>query len=405
MWPIVNQRGGALQGLKVLDLTRILAGPLCTQILSDNGADVVKVEPPTGDETRYLGPPFDSRGEAAYFCALNRGKRSMALDLNQPSAKNILLRLLESADVLIENFLPGTMERWGLGYEDILSKKYPRLIYCAVSGFGPDGPLGKLPGYDAVLQAICGLMSINGDPNAGPTRLGIPVVDHLTGYVALNGILMAAFARHHSGKGQRVEASLFDTGISLLLPHVSNWIHSGQTPGLLGSAHPNIAPYDKFNASDRQVFIGILNDAQFKRFCSHIQREDIPADPRFATNSQRISHRAELKEEIQSSLLKFTAASLCEELMRIGVPAGPVNTVPQAIEQAHTQHRQLLIERTAYKGVRSPAVLKGTPSQPGDAPPLYAQHSVEILTSLGFTTEEILQFKLTGAAPTELKSK
>lgn len=394
-----------MQGLKVLDLTRVLAGPLCTQILSDNGADVVKVEPPSGDETRYLGPPFDSRGEAAYFCALNRGKRSIALDLNQQSAKDILHRLLESADVLIENFLPGTMERWGLGYEEILSEKYPRLIYCSVSGFGPDGPLGKLPGYDAVLQAICGLMSVNGDTQSGPTRLGIPVVDHLTGYVALNGILMAAYARHQSGKGQRVEASLFDVGISMLLPHASNWFHSGQTPGLLGSAHPNIAPYDKFNASDRQVFIGILNEAQFKRFCSFIQRDDILADPRFATNSQRSSHRAELKEEIQSSLLKFSAVSLCEELMRIGVPAAPINTVPQAIEQAHTQHRHLLIERTAYKGLRSPAILKGTTSQPGDAPPLYAQHSDEILTSLGYTKEEILQFKLSGAAPIEVKNK
>lgn len=405
MWPATSDRGGALHGVKVVDLTRVLAGPLCTQILSDHGADVVKVEPPVGDETRQLGPPFDSRGEAAYFCALNRGKRGIALDLSQPGGREVLERLLADADVLVENFLPGTMERWGLGFEAVLSRKYPRLVYCAISGFGADGPLGKLPGYDAVLQAMCGLMSINGESPSGPTRMGVPMVDHLTGYVALTGVLMALNARHRTGTGQRVEASLFDVAISLLLPHASNWMASGATPGLLGSAHPNIAPYDKFMVADGLVFIGILNDPQFRRFCTHIGREEILADPRFVTNPQRVAHRAELKAAIQAALIRLPAAALCEDLMRIGVPAGPVNTVPQAIEQAHTRHRQLVIERGAYKGIRSPALLHGTPATPGDAPPFYAQHSADILGGLGFTEEEINTLRSTGAAPSDRPSK
>ncbi|WP_298933219.1 CaiB/BaiF CoA-transferase family protein [uncultured Ramlibacter sp.] len=399
MWPATPDRGGALHGVKVVDLTRVLAGPLCTQILSDHGADVIKVEPPAGDDTRRLGPPFDSRGEAAYFGALNRGKRGLSLDLGQPLGREVLARLLEDADVLVENFLPGTMERWGLGYEEVLSRQYPRLVYCAVTGFGADGPLGQLPGYDAVLQAMCGLMSVNGEASQGPTRMGVPVVDHLTGYVALSGILMALNGRHRTGRGQRVEATLFDTAISLLLPHAANWMASGTAPALLGSAHPNIAPYDKFTAADGQVFIGIVNDAQFRRFCSHIAREDIAADARFATNAQRVAHRAELRAWIEPVLHKLPAAALCEDLMRLGVPAGQVNTVPQALGQAHAQHRQLVVERGAYKGIRSPALLHGTPATPGDGPPLFAQHSADILRGLGFTEEEIKTLKSTGAAP------
>jgi crotonobetainyl-CoA:carnitine CoA-transferase CaiB-like acyl-CoA transferase len=405
MWPATTDRGGALRGVKVVDLTRVLAGPLCTQILSDHGADVIKVEPPTGDETRQLGPPFDQRGEAAYFGALNRGKRGLALDLSRPAGREVLERLLADADVLIENFLPGTMERWGLAYEAVLSRKYPRLVYCAVSGFGATGPLGKMPGYDAVLQAMCGLMSVNGEPSSGPTRVGVPVVDHLTGYVALTGILMALNARHHTGTGQRVEAALFDTAISLLLPHAANWMVSGNTPGLLGSAHPNIAPYDKFMAADGLVFIGILNDAQFQRFCAHIGREDLAADARFASPPQRVANRKALQTEIQRALVALPAIALCDDLMRQGVPAGPVNTVAQAIEQPHARHRQLVLERGAYKGIRSPALLHGTPAAPGNAPPRYAQHSADILGGLGFTAEEINTLRSTGAAPSDLPSK
>ncbi len=390
---------GALQGLKVVDLTRVLAGPLCTQILSDHGADVVKVEPPTGDETRRLGPPFDSAGSAAYFSALNRGKRSIGLDLSKPEAQEVLHRLLEDADVLVENFLPGTMERWGLGYEQALAARYPRLIYCSITGFGRDGPLGGLPGYDAVLQALCGLMSVNGDPASGATRIGIPVVDHLTGYVALSGILMALHARSRDGVGQRIEAALFDTALSLLLPHASNWFSSGETPSLLGSAHPNIAPYEKFKARDGEIFLGIVNDVQFRRFCGLVGLDALAADERFGSNADRLTHRAILKHTIESTTADLDSAALCESLMRAGVPAGVVSSVPQAMAHPHAAHREMLVRRGDYTGVRSPMRLSGTPGTPGNAPPALAQDTSAILGGLGFTREEMAHLSRSGAAP------
>ncbi len=268
---------GALSGLKVVDLSRVLAGPLCTQMLADHGAQVIKVEPPSGDETRHLGPPFDENGVAAYFGAVNRGKRAITLDLTQPDARATLEALLEEADILVENFLPGTLERWNLGYET-LHQRHPSLIYCSISGFGADGPLGGLPGYDAVLQAMCGVMSINGTPESGATRVGIPIVDYVTGYNALAGILLALQARHSSGWGQRVEVALFDTALSMLVPHAANWLSSGRTPERLGSAHPNIAPYDKFQAGDGELFLGIVNDGQFRRFCTQLGRDELATD-------------------------------------------------------------------------------------------------------------------------------
>ncbi|KQO15168.1 carnitine dehydratase [Acidovorax sp. Leaf76] len=374
----------ALHGLRVVDLTRVLAGPLCTQMLADNGAQVVKIEPPGGDETRHLGPPYDDSGHSAYFAALNRGKKAISLDLSQPAAQEVLHRLLQDADVLVENFLPGTMEKWGLGYEAALAARYPRLIYCAISGFGRDGPLGGLPGYDAVLQAQCGLMSINGESATGATRMGIPIVDHLTGYVALTGILMAVCSRQQSGAGQRVEATLYDTALSLLLPHASNWFASRKAPGLLGSAHPNIAPYDKFRARDGHVFIGILNDGQFRRFSQHIGCPGLPDDARFHANADRIAHRQALKDIIESAIAAHDCEPLCEALMRVGVPAGVVNDVPQALAQAHCAHRQMVIRQGTFTALRGPARLYGTPAVPGAPPPVFSQHADEVLADLGF---------------------
>jgi crotonobetainyl-CoA:carnitine CoA-transferase CaiB-like acyl-CoA transferase len=390
---------GALQGLRVIDLTRVLAGPLCTQVLSDHGADVVKVEPPSGDETRRLGPPFDSSGNAAYFSALNRGKRSISLDLSKPDAQEVLHRLLSEADVLVENFLPGTMERWGLGFEQSLAARYPRLVYCSVTGFGRDGPLGGLPGYDAVLQALCGLMSVNGDPSSGATRIGIPVVDNLTGYVALSGILMAIQARTRTGGGQRVEATLFDTALSLLLPHASNWFASAKTPELLGSAHPNIAPYEKFQARDGEVFLGIVNDVQFRRLCGLIGLDGLVADERFASNAGRVTHRVALKVAIDAAMADHACVPLCELLMRAGVPAGVVSSLPQALAHPHVKHREMLVQRGDYTGLRSPMRLSGTPGKPGRAPPAFAQDTSDVLAGLGFTREEVLGLSRSGAAP------
>lgn len=390
---------GALQGTVIIDLTRVFAGPLCTQLLADNGADVIKVEPPAGDETRCLGPPFDSAGNAAYYSALNRGKRGISLNLSVPQGRDVLERLLEGADVLVENFIPGTMERWGLGYEDHLASKFPRLIYCSISGFGADGPLGSLPGYDAVLQAMCGVMSVNGDSRSGPTRVGIPLVDHLAGYVAVSGVLMALLARVKSGRGQRVEATLFDTALSLLTPQAANWLASGKPPELLGSAHPNIAPYDKFTVADGEIFIGIVNDGQFRRFCRLIRHPTLDNDPRFESNSSRLVNRKALKVEIENALEGRSAVSLCESLMKAGVPAGVVNPVPEALSQAHARHRDVIVERDGYRGVRSPTRLYGTPGVPGCRPPTFSEHSVELLKELGYDGDEILDLQRSGAVP------
>ncbi len=390
---------GALAGLRVVDLSRVLAGPLCTQMLADHGADVVKVEPPTGDETRTLGPPFNAAGDAAYYTAVNRGKRALGLDIAHPDGQATLLQLLQGADIVVENFLPGTMARWGLDYETVLRPRFPRLIYCAISGFGSDGPLGGLPGYDAIVQGMCGLMSINGDPASGPTRIGVPIVDHLTGYTALTGLLMALYERERSGLGQRVEATLFDTALSLLVPHAANWMHSGRTPQLLGSAHPNIAPYDQFSCRDGALFLGILNDRQFKRFCEHLGLHAMGADARYATNRLRLQHRDALAAEIAAALAPLPRDEVCAALMRQGVPVGPVNTVPQAFEQAHAAHRQMRVDREGYSGVGLATRLSRTPGTPGGVPPTYGQHTEELLQEAGLEAPRIDALRERGVLP------
>ncbi|MEF7617445.1 CoA transferase [Aquincola sp. MAHUQ-54] len=391
---------GSLAGIRVVDLSRVLAGPLCTQMLADHGADVIKVEPPGGDETRTLGPPFDAHGDAAYYTAVNRGKRAIALDLSHPGGQAALLRLLEGADVVVENFIPGTMARWGLDYETVLKHRFPRLVYCAISGFGPDGPLGGLPGYDAILQAMCGLMSINGDAASGPTRIGIPIVDHLTGHTAMSGILLALFHRERTGRGQRVEATLFDTALSLLVPHGANWMHSDRTPELLGSAHPNIAPYDKFACRDGLVFLGIVNDRQFRRFCEHVGLAGLPADERFSSNARRVKHRDALRAEIEAALSTRPREPLCRELMRQGVPAGPVNTVPQAFQQRHVDHRRMRVERDdGYRGIGVPIRLSATPPSPAGSPPRYGEHTNAVLRGAGLGDEHIKTLRENGALP------
>lgn len=390
----------ALDGVRVLDLSRVLAGPLCTQMLADHGADVIKVEPPAGDETRLLGPPFDAAGDAAYFSAINRGKRSISLDLAHPEGRAVLERLLERADVLIENFLPGTMERWGIGY-DTLARTYPRLVYCSISGFGADGPLGGLPGYDAVVQAMCGLMSVNGSPDSGPTRVGVPVVDHLTGYVAATAILMALYARERTGNGQRVEATLFDTGLSLLVPHAANWFASGKAPILLGSAHPNIAPYEKFRVGEREIFLGVANDGQFRKLCECLTLPELAADVRFATNGARVTHHTELRAALEEAFAAHEANALCSELMRRGVPAGAVNAIPDALSHAHTAHRGMTTEGDGYRGVAPPARLGTTRWRRTRRPPRFAEHTDEILAEAGYTPDEIATLRSADVARRE----
>jgi crotonobetainyl-CoA:carnitine CoA-transferase CaiB-like acyl-CoA transferase len=378
-WLDTTNATGSLAGVRVLDLSRVVAGPLCAQMLADHGADVIKVESRLGDETRHLGPPFLEPGQAAYFSALNRGKRSLELDLSKSDDRAVIEALLLHADVLIENFVPGTMQKWGLGFEDSLSKKFPQLIYCGISGFGAEGPLGGLPGYDAVLQAMCGLMSINGDAHTGPMRTGMPIVDIVTGYNAFSGITMALLARARIGHGQRVDATLFDTALSLLIPHAVNWMASGQTPGLWGNAHPNIPTYNRFDVGDGQMFLGILNDAQFVKFCKKIGRDDLALDARFQTNTSRIENRDVLQAQLDQALKPFTRAELCKSLMEIGIPAGPVHNVAEALQQPHTAARDMLITRPDYQGLGLPIKLSATPGQVGRKPPKLGESNLEIL--------------------------
>ena len=378
-WLDTNAKQGSLVGLRVLDLSRVLAGPLCAQMLSDHGADVIKVEAPQGDETRLLGPPFVEPGQAAYFSAINRGKRGLSLDLTKPTDRAILEALLVNADVLIENFVPGTMAKWGLGYDEYLATAFPKLIYCSISGFGGSGPLANLPGYDAVLQAMCGLMSINGEPQAGPTRIGVPVVDQVTGYNAFSGIMMALWARIRTGQGQRVEATLFDSALSMLIPHAANWMNSGKTPALTGSAHPNIPTYNRFEVGDGQIFLGIVNEGQFKKFCKHIQREDLLNNPMFNSNASRMTNRDALRHEMEVALKDFKRADLCKDLMALGVAAGPVHTVPEAFQQPHTAARNMFIQRDDYQGVGLPIKLSKTPGSAGVRPPRLGEHNPDII--------------------------
>ncbi|MEO7159807.1 MAG: CoA transferase, partial [Polaromonas sp.] len=291
---------GALAGIRVIDLSRILGGPYCGQILGDHGADVLKVEPPQGDDTRAWGPPFQN-GVASYYLGLNRNKLGMQLDLASAAGQAVLLGLLEGADVLIENFKTGTMEKWGLGYED-LAKRFPRLIHCRVSGFGADGPLGGLAGYDAAVQAMTGIMSVNGEVGGEPLRVGLPVVDMVTGLNAALGVLLALQERERSGRGQFVEASLFDCGLSLLHPHAANWFGNGKRPTLTGNAHPNIYPYDAFPTSSVPVFLAVGNDSQFGLLCQHLQTEAWASDPRFSQAGGRSVHRQELRELLEQAL-------------------------------------------------------------------------------------------------------
>ncbi len=390
---------GALTGVKVVDLSRVLAGPLCTQILSDHGASVIKIEPPGGDETRGWGPPFlDDTG--AYFVGINRNKRDMVLDLNQPKAREVVLRLLEDADVLVENFKTGTLEKWGLGYEEVLKARFPKLIYARISGFGDDGPLGGMPGYDAVLQAMCGVMSINGNPEAGPTRIGISIVDMATGLNAVIGILLAMTERNRSGRGQAVELTLYDTALSLLHPHAANWFMDGRVPQLVGSGHLTIMPYDKFSVRNgEEIFIGIGNDGQFRKFCQHVGLDGVSSDPRFSRNGDRTVNRHELRPLIEQALAERDATDLCEALLRVGVPAGPVLSVPEAFAHPHTAHRNMRVELgSEQSGTGVPVKLSLTPGQARTPAPRMGQHSREVLAQLGYTETEIAAMLASGAA-------
>jgi crotonobetainyl-CoA:carnitine CoA-transferase CaiB-like acyl-CoA transferase len=371
---LTNASGtGALAGLQVVDLSRVLGGPYCTQILGDHGAEILKIEPPSGDETRAWGPPF-VEGSTAYFRGVNRNKRSLVLDLSDERGRDLLLGFLEGADVLVENYKPGTLEKWGLG-PDVLAEGFPRLVHCRVSGYGGDGPLGGMPGYDAAIQAMAGLMSVNGEPDGEPTRLGIPVVDLVTGLNAAIGILLALQERQASGRGQFVETALYDCGLSILHPHLANLFASGKTPARTGNAHPNIAPYSSFPTRRGAIFLAVGNDGQFRRMCGFLGRPDLPDDPRFHHNATRLDHRAELEAILRDLLSGHEATALAESLIKLGVPCGPVLTTAEAVAHPQTAARKMVVEMDGYRGVASPIKLSRTPATYRRTPPALDEFS------------------------------
>lgn len=382
---MTSPRPGSLSDIRVIDASRVLGGPYCGQILGDHGADVIKIEPPEGDETRGWGPPFLD-GTASYFLGLNRNKRGMAVDLSAPAGREVLLKLLETADVFIENFKTGTLERWGLG-RDELERRFPRLVHCRVSGFGADGPLGGLPGYDAAIQASAGLMSVNGELGGEPLRVGLPVVDMVTGLNAVIGILMALHERQASGKGQFVEATLYDCGVSLLHPHLPNYYLSGKVAGRSGNAHPNICPYDTFATATDPIFLAVGNNRQFATLCREIGAEGLATDPRFATNGERNVNRDALKALLEQALSAFECNALADRLIKAGVPCGAVRSIDQVVADPHTIHREMVVDIGAYRGTGSPIKLSRTPASYRLAPPAFAEHTADVLDEMAVDGE------------------
>jgi crotonobetainyl-CoA:carnitine CoA-transferase CaiB-like acyl-CoA transferase len=387
---------GPLEGLRVIDLTRVLGGPYCTQILGDYGADVIKVEPPQGDEVRDWGPPFDENGDASYFLGVNRNKRSLGLDLAKPEGREVLLRLLDRADVLVENFKPGSMEKWQLGYDDVLSPRFPRLVHCRISGFGADGPMGGMPGYDAVIQAMVGMFSVNGTPESGPTRMGIPMVDIGTGLYAAIAIQMALLERERSGRGQFIDMTLYDAGIALMHPHIPNYVLSGRMPSLTGNAHPNICPYDAYPTRNVDVFLAVGNNRAFGRLTEVLGAPELGSDPRFATNGDRLSNRTELTRELRRLFAEADGDQLWRDLLKAGVPAGPVRDVGQVVAARHTQHREMAVDDHGYRGWGLPIKFSRTPGEIHTRPPRYGADGAAVLEQAGFSDNEIEDLQAAG---------
>ncbi len=383
-----NTKNGALSGIKIVDLTRVLSGPYATQILADHGAEVIKVEPPLGDEVRDWGPPF-YEGDASYFIGLNRNKRSIGIDLRKPEGRVILMRLLEDADIVFENFKTGQMEKFGLGYEDVLKKEFPKLIYCRISGYGADGPLGGFPGYDAVIQSAAGWFSVNGTADSGPTRVGIPMVDMGTGLYSTIAMLMALEERSRSGKGQFIDMTLYDCAVSLLHPYLANYLLSDKIPQVTGNQHPNIAPYDKYPTKTGDIYIACGNNRQFLGLCQVLDQPELADDPRFKDNGGRSQNRDALTDVLRRAMVNEDGEDLCARLLANNVPAGAVNDIAQVMSHPHTAHRSMTAESDWYRGAGTPIKFSRTPGSLKSPPPKFGVHSREIMLAHGYSEGEI----------------
>jgi crotonobetainyl-CoA:carnitine CoA-transferase CaiB-like acyl-CoA transferase len=375
-----------LDGLRILDLTRVVAGPYCTMMLGDMGAEVLKIEEPEhGDDTRGWGPFIN--GQGSFYLALNRSKKSVALDLKTPEGADALRRLVATADVLIENFRPGSLARLGFGYDDVAAMN-PRLIYCSITGYGQTGPHAHLPGYDAVIQGEAGIMDVTGFPDGPPTRVGVAITDYLAGLYASQGILLALHERHSSGRGQHVDIALFDAMLSVLrLPHAM-LVATGDTPTRVGNDHLSIAPYEPLHVKDGLVIVAVANPRLWVRFCEAIGRNDLRDDARFRTNADRMRHRAALKDALEREFASVTAEELSAKLEAHQVPYGRVRDTRQAVEHPQVGPRQmLLLQHHPTVGAVTtlgPVVkLSRTPAAPTLAPPTLGEQTDEVIATLG----------------------
>ena len=409
---------GALAGIKVLDLSRVLAGPWCTQILADLGADVVKVERPgVGDDTRQWGPPFlkDAEGndtnQASYYTACNRNKRSVTIDMASPDGQALIRQMAQEADIVVENFKVGGLKQYGLDHESLRALN-PRLIYCSVTGFGQDGPYAERAGYDLMVQAMTGMMSITGradtEPGGGPLRVGVAVIDLFTGMYASNAILAALHVRDNAatgtGQGQHIDMALLDVGMAVLANQASGFLATGKAPGRMGNSHPSLAPYQDFPTQDGNMLLAIGNDGQFQRFCAAAGQPQWASDERFATNTLRVKHRAELIPAMEAVTRTRTTADWITLLEDKAVPCGPINTIAQAFDDAQVKARGLRVElpRSAGDGIRtiagvaSPLRLSATPPVLRNAPPALGQHTDEVLREMGLDAARIAALRAQG---------
>ena len=396
---------GPLQGFRVLDLSRILAGPWASQMLADLGAEVIKIERPgSGDDTRGWGPPYmpDESGEAgtesAYFHGANRGKQSLCIDMANPRGQELIRDLVRNSDVLIENFKVGGLARYGLDY-DSLKAINPKLVYCSITGFGQTGPYASRAGYDFMIQAMGGIMSVTGEADGQPMKIGVALADVLTGLYAANAIQAALIHQRETGQGQHIDMALLDVQVATLANQAMNYLATGNSPGRLGNAHPNIVPYQAFQTGDGYIILAVGNDAQFERFCDLAGVPELADDERFRSNRNRVGHRDELVPRVAGIMMTKTSADWLEQLNARGIPCGPINDIEQVFADPQVQHRGLQLELDhpaagKVASVANPIKLSETPIEYDRSPPLLGQHSDEVLQRvLGLDPEAISELR------------
>ena len=394
---------GPLQGLKVFDLTRVLAGPTCAQMLADLGADVLKIEKPgSGDDTRGFAPPFmPGTQESAYFVGANRNKRSVTLDIAKPEGQQIALRLIAQSDILVENFKVGALANYKLGYDD-LRARFPGLIYCSITGFGQTGPYAQRPGYDSLIQAMGGIMSLTGEPDGPPQKVGVPLADLFAGLYGCIGILAALRHKEATGEGQQVDIGMLDTHVAWLANQGMNYLATGRNPDRLGNAHPNIVPYQEFATQDGFVVLSIGNDPTFRRFCDNFGLPELAHDARFATNAARVRHRELVAETLAPVMRRHATAWWVERLEALKIACGPINQLADVFADPQVQARQAVREMRHGSGatvsvLANPVRLSRTPADYRLPPPTLGEHTDEVLRErLGLDAGRIAELRMAG---------